>query len=212
MTEPTEPTKDPQNTPEPDAAGGGEGNNQPEKRSFTQAELDALFAVRTKSAKQTAVKDLLAELGVESPDAIKTALAEAEQARKAQMTELEQAQAEAQAAKEAEVKAKAERDEAIAQANETLMKAAVMAAARDFNDPADAWLYIDRSKIEMADDGEIKGVEEALKIVVEAKPYLVKAGEQAPPLGTPKIKRSVGQQWQQQQQTPAQNERPLVNL
>ena len=43
-----------------------------EKRSFTQAELDALFAERAKHAASKATNDLLAALGAKDPDGLQT--------------------------------------------------------------------------------------------------------------------------------------------
>jgi len=44
----------------------------------------------------------------------------------------------------------------------------------DFADPQDAWQLLDLSAVSINDDGEAEGVANALKTLVEAKPYLVR--------------------------------------
>lgn len=75
----------------------------------------------------------------------------------------------------AEVQAQAQA--ATAAANERLLRAAVLAEAAKlaFVDPSDAWRMLDRDGLAVGDDGEVTGAAEALKALVKAKPYLVKA-------------------------------------
>jgi hypothetical protein len=189
----------------------GDGAGGDEKRSFTQKELDALFADRAKQAKQATLADVLTELGVENLDAVKATLKAAEEAKAAQMTELEKAQKEAADLKAAKEQAEKEKADILAQAQEKLLKAAILAGAaqKGFNDPNDAWLYVDRAAIKAKDDDAFEGIEAALDAVVKAKPYLVK-GQQADrkPGGTPRPPA------QKPVQPPAQPEqqRPIVRL
>ncbi|MBN1967534.1 MAG: hypothetical protein JW910_22960, partial [Anaerolineae bacterium] len=82
--------------------------------------------------------------------------------------------------------------EALSAAQKRLIieNAVIAEAARDtdahgrLSDPADAVRMIDLSKITVADDGTVSGVAEAIKGLVEAKPYLVAATAKP---GTPKI-------------------------
>jgi hypothetical protein len=145
-----------------------------------------MFKPRTDEAAKKARATLLAEIGVEDVAAVKAALAAAEAAKQAQMSELEKAQAAADKAKSEAEKAQAERDTALAYAAETLLRAAVVseASGQGFNDPADAWLYIDRAKVETTEAG-YKGLTEAVKAVAEAKPYLLKADSSPAARGTP---------------------------
>lgn len=179
--------QDPEKT---NADGGGAssavGTQAEEKRTFTQSELNAMFADRAKQAKQSGVAELLKELGVENADAIKKVLKDAEKAKKDQMTELEKAQAEA-----ADYKAKIEAAEAArldteAKAAEKLLRAAVIAEAtkQGFHNPADAWLYIDKTSIKPKDD-DYEGIDKAIEAVVKSRPYLAKAQQQTPSRGTP---------------------------
>jgi hypothetical protein len=91
-----------------------------------------------------------------------------DEAQKAQMTELEQAQAKAQAAE-------AERDAALQRANDRLIMAALTAEAakQGFADPADAFTLADLAEVSITDDGAVTGVPEAVKALVQAKPYLI---------------------------------------
>ncbi len=184
MTEPTEgtTTEQPETT---DATAAGDGQGQPAPTTFTQDQLDTILKDRLARAMSTTKADVLAELGVEDVATAKKTLAEAEAAKKAQMTELEKVQAEI-----AEIQAKAtqattEAEAIKAKATEDLLKAAIISQSGNFNDSADAWLFIDRSKIEVQEDGTYKGIDEALKVLTEAKPYLVKADAGAPGPGTP---------------------------
>jgi hypothetical protein len=171
-----------------DGSGQNAGKNQNQddgKRSFTQAELDALFAERAKYAANKAVTDLLAEFNVKDADELKTRLTKASELEQAQMTELQKAQKEAADAKAAQVQADKAKFDALALANERLMRGAVLALAANFNDPADAWAHVDRAKVTVDDTGEVKGAKEAVEALAKAKPYLLK-GAQTSPRGTPR--------------------------
>jgi len=73
---------------------------------------------------------------------------------------------------------------ALAEAATVRVKTAVLIAAGQlgFVDPEDAYALIKTSALEVGDDGKVSGVDEALKELAKAKPYMLrKAG--APPLG-----------------------------
>lgn len=149
-----------------------------DKKTFSQTELDGLFAERGKRAADAAINALLSDLGVENVEALKAAKKAAEDAENAKLSELEKAQKQTEKAQAERDAAIAQAEKAQAQATERLLEAAVITAAQEFNDPNDAWLYVDRSKIETGDDGQFKGVEDAVKVVAEAKPYLLKSENQ----------------------------------
>ena len=204
-------SSDPDNTnPEKDKGGDGAGGE--EKRTFTQSELNALFAERAKQAKQSGIAELLKELGAENAEAAKTALAEAEKARKAQMSELEKAQAEVADYKAKHEAAEKEKADITARAAEKLLRAAVLAEAtrQGFNDPNDAWLYVDRTAIKAKDDDIFEGIDKAIEAVVKAKPYLAKGQTQkGDGKGTPDRQQKPGQQQKNQDQD---EQRPVVNF
>lgn len=167
----------------------GDGAGGDDKRTFTQTELDALFAARAKSAGSKATADLLKELGVENIEDAKKLLVEADKARKDQMTELEKAQVEIEEAKTAEAEAQKLAEQREALANERLMRAAVIAEAskpdHKFSQDAisDVWSFVDRSKLEVDDEGNVSGVEDAVKAVAKDKPYMLETQPATP--GTP---------------------------
>lgn len=174
------------NPPNPEDV-NGDGSDKGESKSYTQAELDKMFGRRADQASKTAIAALLKELGVEKPDDIKAALQKAKDAELAQLSELEKAQ---KKAADLEAKAKAAEEASAAaetRAQEKLLKAAVLgeAARQNFNDPADAWLYVERAAITAQDDDSFKGLDKAVEAVLKAKPYLAKAEERLR-IGTPR--------------------------
>jgi hypothetical protein len=109
--------------------------------------------------------------------------------RKAAQDEARQAKAERDAlkaqieGKEAEHKAQQEaqkvKDEALSAANTRILKAEVRAAAAGkLADPTDALLYIDLSKLDVSDDGEVDAdaIKAAVEDLVKNKPYLAAQG------------------------------------
>jgi hypothetical protein len=83
----------------------------------------------------------------------------------------------------------------------------IAAVTMQFADPEDAYNLADMSGAEIAEDGKITGVKEALEALAKAKPYLIKSGNGKPP-GTPQGKPPA------RQQLPQTNEphKPLVRL
>jgi len=81
----------------------------------------------------------------------------------------------------ASVAAKKVQDEALDKANTRIKKAEVRAAATGkLADPADALVYLDLSKIEVGEDGEVdsKAVNAAIDDLIKNKPYLAAQGKQ----------------------------------
>jgi hypothetical protein len=80
----------------------------------------------------------------------------------------------------ASVAAQKVKDEALGAANTRILKAEVRAAATGkLSDPADALLYLDLSKFEVGEDGEVdaKALGAALDDLVKKKPYLAAQGK-----------------------------------
>ena len=179
-------TKKPETT---DATAADAGQGEPTPTTFTQDQLDAILKERLARAMSTftskAKADVLAELGVEDLATAKQTLAEAETAKKAQMTELEKAQSEIAEAQDQAAQATTEAEVIKAEAAQALLKAAIITQAGSFQDPMDAWSFIDRTKIEVNEDGTYKGIDEALKTLIEAKPYLIKTDSNTTRPGTP---------------------------
>lgn len=142
-------------------------NPNPPAKLFTQAELDAHIADRLKREREKYA----------DYDALKTRAAKLQEIEDAQKSAEEKLQEQLTALQQQTEKAKADRRDAV------LRSAIVAAAAKaGMTDPADAYSLLDKSKIEIKDDDTVTGIEEAIKALVESKPYLVKSapGRQTP--------------------------------
>lgn len=172
--------------PQPDAPAGGPSGG--EVRTFTQEELNALFAERAKRAADGAVTDLFQKAGVQSAEELLTKLGKAKEIEDAKLSDLERAKS-----REEELTAKlaqlqAERDEIVAKATQRAIRSEVMSLARDQFLPEaieDVWLVIDRSAIKEDAEGNLTGVKEAVAAVAKAKPHWLKS-DTAQLKGTPR--------------------------
>lgn len=80
---------------------------------------------------------------------------------------------------EAAQKDKAVHEEALAKANDRILRAEIRAAAKgELNDPADALLHIDLTKFEVSPDGEVDkaAIAAAVAELITSKPYLAAQG------------------------------------
>nr|WP_154895291.1 scaffolding protein [Paenibacillus xylanexedens] len=143
---------------------------QPSK-TFTQDEVDRLIADRLgrERKKYGDYDDLKTKL---------TALEEAEEERKkADMSVAERLEAEKAAAIKAAEDAKAERDKTISAANQRLIKAEFRDVARELKlrpDAVNAALkLVDLSAVVVDDDGNVAGLADAVKALIEDNPYMV---------------------------------------
>lgn len=113
-------------------------------------------------------------------------LEEADKKRKEeQMTEMEKLQAQVAERDQKYADLQAQIDQERDQFNSERIKSAVKLAAKDlgFADPGDAYNLADITGVEIDDEsGEIKGVEDALKKLSDAKPYLLEQ-EKGPRIG-----------------------------
>jgi len=162
----TEEQNDRQQDQPHDATGGGK---QPEQgqRTFTQDQLDAILADRL-ARERTRFADY---------DDLKVKAAKLAELEQAQMSELEKATARAQALE-------AERDRALARANETLVRSAFIAEAAKLGvvHPEDAFALSDASGVVVGEDGKVSGVTEAVAALVEAGRLPMTTRPQAPNL------------------------------
>lgn len=134
------------------------GSQEPKKLEFTQEEFDRIIADRVSRAKPKDYDDL-----------VKLRDAQAAAAEK-EKTDLQKAQ---DAQKAAETAAQA----ATARANQMLVRAAIITEAAAQN-AADAEVVVallaGGDSITVEDDGSIKGAKQAVKKLLEEKPFLVK--------------------------------------
>jgi len=153
--------------------GGGRGDDDgADKRTvtMTQAELDALIGrEKGRATKKFADYD---ELKAER-DRLK---AEEDARKAAELTETQRLQAE----KDEALRKAAEETDKAAKAKEAadrrVVDAEIRSIARSFNanDASDVLSFVDKAKITVDEDGNVVGVEDAVKAVKEAKPYLFK--------------------------------------
>jgi DNA primase large subunit len=158
---PQEPTADPQPT-----------------KTFTQEDVDRLVTDRLarERKKYGDYDDLKAEL---------TKLKSAEEERqKAEMSVSERLEAEKAAAIQAAEDAKAELSKTVSAANQRLINAEFRDVARELKLRPDALKsalkLVDLSAVEVDDEGNVKGLEDAVKALIEDNPYMVEQPKKEP--------------------------------
>jgi hypothetical protein len=179
---------------------GGNGNGdgkrpedqKPPEAKFTQADVDRMLGERAKRADELVTKNLLEGLGLKSLDDLKAVVKKAGDLESAQLSELDKAKKAAEKADADRLAMEASSKAVLAQANERLMKAAVLSEATKadyaFRPEAlgDVWLFVDRAGIKPKEGSdEFEGIAETLKAVAKAKPYLV-ADKPGDGTGTPR--------------------------
>lgn len=142
----------------------------PPARSFTQDEVNRILAAEKRK--------LLAD----QPDLteLRRKAAAYDEAQAANQSELEKAI-------ERATKAETERDDARGQLSKTLRDSAVIAAAVRAGavDPSAVVALLGSDAVTIADDGTITGADDAVKALLEEKPYLAGQAPQPTPGGTP---------------------------
>lgn len=154
-----------------DATGGEDSDSK--GKTFTQEELQAIAARESQKGGRKALQSLAEELGFDSVDAMKQAAQKARELEDQQKTELQKLQEQAQQAEQ-------QRQQALQTANERLIQAEVkaQASALGFVNGDVAYKLMDRSSVEVDDNGNVTGVQEALSSLMEQHPFL-KAGRSA---------------------------------
>ena len=146
---------------DPQTSGQESGGGQ-EPETFNREYVQEL---RQEAAKyRTQMQALQGKLeGFADYDALKEAADHWEKHQEAQKGELEKLQ-------EAREKAERERDQALQRAQDTLIRSAFVEAASKAGaaNPGDAYLLADRSAVSVNDEGQIEGVEDAVKALVDA--------------------------------------------
>lgn len=107
-----------------------------------------------------------------------------------------------EAERAAEVAAQKAKDEALAAANQRILKASLRAVATGkLADPTDAQLYLDLSKFEVGDDGEVDeaALTAAIEDLVKRKPHLAAQGGAATVITSPTSTREGPGETQEQQ-------------
>ncbi|AEA15520.1 MULTISPECIES: phage scaffolding protein [Bacillus] len=113
-------------------------------------------------------------------DDVKAKLAEYEKAeeerKKQEMTEIERLQAEKEEADKKALEASEAAQKAQEKANTRILNTEIksMARALDANDPGDVLALLDKSTIQLDENGNYQGVEEAVNALKESKPWMFK--------------------------------------
>jgi hypothetical protein len=145
-------------------------NGKAPEKTYTQAEIDEMIQKRLKREKEKQ-----AELDAKLKRLEEFEKAE-EERQKAAMSEADRLKAEkeeaAKKAEEATEKAKKAQESA----NQRIMNTEIKSIARSLNanDPSDVLALLDKANLEIDEEGNVKGVEEAVRALKEAKPWMFK--------------------------------------
>ena len=153
-----------QNSGETPGAGGQDGktpngeNGQPTAEQLATELASLRAALKAANAESMTRRKKLDELEAAEEERKAAQLSEVEKARKAQA--------------DAEAKALATEERLRTAA---IRNAVVLAASKaNFYDPEDAFRLADLAEVQVADDGTVTGVDNALKALTKAKPHLVR--------------------------------------
>lgn len=175
------------------------GDNKPKGKTFTQEELDTMFAQRAAQARTSALSELFKDLGVENTDSLKAVIKAAKNVDDAQKTELQKAQDKADTAEKAFADQKTAHETAIAELEKRILDTEIkIAAGREVKDKDGkvtrprvraealdaAQLVIERKDIAQKDKA-YTGIEEALDELYKAKAFMFEAEPEPPTKGTP---------------------------
>lgn len=148
--------------PTPDTGTGQAktGQGQGNESTFTQADLDRLVGSARKQARDSAVADLLKELGVENADTLKASLKAQREAEDAKKSELEKRDARIAALEKEAADAKAAVEKAQQERMEERRQAAILTGLKDAKKPADLLILVnarmaDAVAATMAEDGTL---------------------------------------------------------
>jgi hypothetical protein len=159
------PEDDPNNNP-------GDPNDPP--KTFTQEELDDIVKKRLERERNKSAE----QYG--DYDNVKAKLAEFEKAeeerKKLEMTEVERLQAEKEEADKKALEASEAAQKAQEKANTRILNTEIMSIARalDANAPRDVLALLDKSSIQLDENGNYQGVEDAINALKESKPWMFK--------------------------------------
>lgn len=149
------------------------------EKTFTQSELDEIIAKRLAREKE---KQAEMEAKLKKLEELEKA---EEERKKAEMTLQERLQAEKEEAEKTAQEAEEKAKQALEEANKRIIETEIRAIAREFkaHDVGVILSQIDRSNIEIDENGNVKGVKEAIQALKESKSFLFKQAIGADALG-----------------------------
>lgn len=147
-----------------------EETEKPTEKTFTQEEMNEILAKRLKREKEKQ-----AELDEKLRKLEEYEKAE-EERKKAAMSEAERLKAEKEEAAKRAEEASEQAKQAQEKANQRIINTEIKSIARalNANDPNDVLALLDKSNVEIDDEGNVKGIEDAVKALKEAKPWMFK--------------------------------------
>lgn len=156
----------------PTAGGAGNAGTPPAEVKFTQADLDRIAGDARKDGSKSAVAKALKDLGFESLEAAKAALAEADKLKRAQMSDTERLTAEKAEAERKATEALQSAQQAQERANKALIESEIISLASGrFANPRAVIKLVDASKLTLGEDGTVAGVAEQLDELAKNEPW-----------------------------------------
>ena len=174
MTEETETQQDDSNPT--DTGNDQESTGTPTgSKTFTQDDVNRLIGETRTQARERAQQQFLTDLGVESVDALKGALKKMQELEDAGKSETEKLTGRITALENDKAALQEQGAQLAQQRVDALLRSAVVSEATrlGFLDPMDAYHMIDLAQLEVKEDDSVSGVEDVLKKLGEAKPYLL---------------------------------------
>lgn len=146
------------------------GTGTSDGKTYTQADLDRMFADRARQAESS----LLKKLGFEKAEDAQSAFTRLKTIEEGQKTELQKAQDRVAELERSNTEQATKQKELATQ-----YEVATVATRLGIVDPDAAYRLVDLSKLEYGEDGKPKNVEAVLKEMIGQKPYLVGSGTSA---------------------------------
>lgn len=145
------------------------------EKTLTQEQIDKLVGNVRKSARETVLKDILKDLGVDSLESAKTALESLTNLEREKLSEQERLETDLKAAQQKNLELEKGKTDLEATALEAQIKAAIVdKAAEKFASGEATFRLINRSLINVDENGDVQGVEEALTAIAEKYPFLLR--------------------------------------
>lgn len=163
-----------------------EGENGGQPSGLPQDKVNEIVGKARQEGREKALKDLFSELGVDSAKSLKSIIEEREEARRAEMSEMERLQDERQKLEERLQEAEQISNMAKKETEKALVRAEVARlASSKFQDVDVVLRMLEPDAVEIdLDDGSVKGLESALEQMEEKYPWMLIPQNQRRPSAT----------------------------